>query len=159
MDNAQDTPKRRVWLKALFALSLAFNVLIVGAVAGAFWRHGGPEGREGARGPGGITMLQAMERADRREVLRAARAAGRDAGFDRAAHEAAVIATLRAEPFAPEAFTALAQAQKEAATARIAAITAAWQAQVLEMAGPERAAYAARLEDLHMRRGERKGEK
>lgn len=144
---------RARWLKPVLALSLALNLAVAGLLGGAFWRHGASGETERARGPGGITLLRALEREDRRAVLRAARAGGQAAAFDRSAHEAAVIAALRAEPFDAGAVGALALAQSDAGAARIAALAQAWQAQVLAMSAAGRAEYADRLEALRDRRG------
>ena len=46
----RDTPRATVsgWLRWLLVLSLALNMLVIGAVASAWLRHGGPEVRHGA---------------------------------------------------------------------------------------------------------------
>jgi uncharacterized membrane protein len=146
MADTEDKPKRRIWPRALLALSLALNVLVIGAVAGAAWRHGGPDGSGGKRGGpgGGIAMLRAMDAPDRRAVLRAARAA-RETDFDRAAHQSALVEVLAAEQLDVDAFDALIDAQQRAASARVAAVTQAWRAQVIAMTPEARSAYVARL--------------
>lgn len=47
-DPAAGTPSKRSWL---LIVSLAFNLLILGGVAGAVLTHGGPGGRRGPFGP------------------------------------------------------------------------------------------------------------
>ncbi len=45
-------PRRR-WMKPLFIASLALNLLVLGAVAGWAFRHGGPHGSWGGGRHGG----------------------------------------------------------------------------------------------------------
>lgn len=93
------------WLKVAFVLSLAVNVLFFGAIAGAWWRGGGPFG---GRGAGNIVSFMASlppeRRADLmqrskglREQTRALRQVVRQAARDRAA-------ALLAEPFDKQRF-------------------------------------------------------
>lgn len=139
--------KTRTWLKGLFVVSLTLNVLILGAIAGAVWRHGGPEAR--VRGPGGApAILRALKREDRRDVLRTARAAGRSARKDRTAQDAQMIAVLSATPLDVTALDALMAAQQEVAFQRIAAVSQAWRVHVMAMTQAQRADYVERLKEL-----------
>lgn len=89
------------WLKLALILSLAVNVLVFGAIAGAWWR--GAPGPWGGRGAGNIIGYIASLPPDRRAELmqrskglreqsRALRQASRQASRDR-------TAALLAEPF------------------------------------------------------------
>lgn len=149
MQTEAPKPKRRLWLKLLFALSLALNLAVLGAVAGAVWRHGGEWG--GAERHGGPAMLRALSPEDRRAVFREARAAGAGKAPERAAASARMdrlVAVLGADPLDEEALRAIAAEQRTQAGARLEAISAAWQARVLSMSAQERAAYAQRLAEL-----------
>ena len=157
MDNQKSPSKRGGWVKAVFALSLALNLLVVGAVAGAAWRHGGPGGPDGrARSggpPSGLSMLRALERDDRRAVLRAARAAQIEPAFDRGAFQAELVAALRAEPLDMDALDRLLAQQRAYAGARLETVLGVWRAHVQSMSADAREAYAERLEEGGKRRG------
>lgn len=150
MDNQSKTPKRRGWLKLVFGLSLALNLLVVGAVAGAAWRHGGPDKRAGGPSgpPSGLMMLRALDRDDFRAVLSAARAQEPAPELDRAAYQAQLAAVLRAEDLDLAALDRLLALQQTQAGARLEALSEAWRTHVSAMPADARADYAARLEDF-----------
>lgn len=93
------------WLKLALILSLAVNVVVFGAIVGAWWRGGGPMGGRGAGNVVGyIASLPPDRRAELmqrskglREQSRALRQAARQAARDRAA-------ALLAEPFDKQRF-------------------------------------------------------
>lgn len=142
-------------------MSLAVNLLVLGAVAGAFYRH--------AEGPGmrrhhaaamhsyGAPYMQALPREERRALrqqMRAARDAGLPTRADRRAHLAQMLAALRAEPFSAAAVSAVLQAQGDAAQQLQQAAHTAWLQRITAMSGAERAAYADALQALlEQRRG------
>ncbi len=149
-----DAPKpktRRLGLKLLFALSLALNLAVLGAVAGAVWRHGGLAERGGADRLAGPALLRALEPEDRRAVFRAARAARPDTAPEAGQRIARLVEALSAEPLDADAVRALATEQRMQASARLGAVSEAWQARVLAMSAAERAAYARRLESFSAR--------
>lgn len=115
-------PKRRKWVKLVFALSLAMNLLVVGLVIGAKvgggHDHGfnprGPEGgmiRELGFGP----LASALPRKDRRAIGKAFRAERGSFADNRAAIRRdfnAMMTVLQTEPFDADALQRLMRAQK-----------------------------------------------
>ena len=137
------------WMRVLLALSLAVNLLIVGAVGATLLLHG-PRDADGARHDRvGGPLTRALTSQDRRAI---GRALWRD-GEDRAAREAGrkadyarLLGTLRQEPFDAETAEAavaglLQQAHRREEIARTAMIR-----RLAEMAPEGRRAYADRLE-------------
>ena len=64
------TPRRRRLTRLALGLSLALNVMILGALGGAMWRHGGP----GPRGDGDLPLLRILPCRSRRASGGTARA-------------------------------------------------------------------------------------
>lgn len=139
--------RTRGWVKALLALSLALNLVILGMIGGAFLRGGAPgrDDRDFGLGP----LADALDREDRAALRDAFSAAFPEARAGREALRGdfgALLQALRAEPFDPSAL--------DAAFAAIAARNAALLeggravlADYLKALGPEaRAAFADRLE-------------
>ncbi|XDB00163.1 periplasmic heavy metal sensor [Sulfitobacter sp. LCG007] len=142
---------RERWLKPLLVFSLAVNLLIIGAIAGTAWRHGGPgpghahPDEPGGRGFAFVRALPDEERARLRESFRAARDQ-RDAGREeRAAIEREVLDAIRADPIDPERLEALLARQTALGAEVQTMVQDEWLAQVLAMDAPGRAAYADRV--------------
>lgn len=144
------------WTKVILAVSLAFNLLVVGAVAGAVvsggkWRHHGPPRLEAMGGPLTRALSQEDRRAIGREILKTY---GRD-GAGRARHREEferLVEAIRATPF-----------DRAAAESRLASIRGMFQERLAlgqtllldrleEMSDDERAAYADRLMEKGKRR-------
>ena len=148
-----ETPRNKRILRWALGLSLALNLLILGAVGGALWRHGGP-----GQGPqGGLPGLQsyaspyvrALPPETRRELHEQMRTNGQAHHLDREArrgHYAQMLATLRAEPFDPDAAQMVLATQSEAVASVQKAAHAAWLAQVGAMTPEDRQQYADALE-------------
>lgn len=139
---AEQTRKTR-WMPIVLGLSLALNLAVFAALAGAAWRHTGDD-RKGPRASrGGAVYMQALPREARRavrETLRGALPARMDQGD--------MVAALRAEPFDATAAARILEAQRDTSVARQQAASAAWLAHVTRMSAQERDAYADRLEAL-----------
>ena len=146
--------RRWPWGRIVLVASLALNLLVVGAVAGAFWRHGG-ERSHGARGFA-VPYVRALPGPERRALFAELRRGGQgDHGARRQAAYGAVLAALRAEPFDPEAVaSALARQRADAADFQSRA-EAGWLARVTAMDAQERARYADRVE-AHLQHGKRR---
>lgn len=103
-----------IWLKALVIVSLAFNVTIIGVVAGYQLRDG--EVRTGSRQ---IDWIMRMVPEDRRDFTKAHFAAEqralRETFLDRDAQMDEIFAAIRAEPFVPEALTAALSTRRDTA--------------------------------------------
>lgn len=139
----------RGW-KIAFALSVALNLAVLGLVAGAFLRHGGPMMQPGAVADGGFGPLaEALEDDDRRGLRRdflSSRPDIREIRKERRADAARLMAVLRAEPFDPAALqSALAEASRRTAD-RVAHGQSLLVSRIAAMAPAERAAFADRLE-------------
>lgn len=135
-------------LKVAFALSLAFNLLIVGLVAGAWLREGGPGGglpRDLSFGP----FSEALSPDDRRAIRKALGAerdsfmAGREAAkaeFDR------LLDALRADPFDPAAVDAALAAVVARSAGRLKMGQDLLADRIGSMTATDRLAFADRLE-------------
>lgn len=94
-------PRRR-WLKPLFIASLALNLLVLGAVAGWAFKHGGPHGPWGGRHGGAdriLWLLPDEKRDGARAIVERYRANEGARQSEAKAARDAVGAALTAEPF------------------------------------------------------------
>lgn len=150
---SDETQKRSSprWMRVVLVLSLALNLLIVGAVVGAVSSggKGGPRLSDVSFGP----YTAALGREDRRALRRAIRdTAGRP---DRAAAREnfqTFLTVLRTEPLDVAEMTRVFEAQGALAQARLAAGKAALLEHIAEMSAADRAAFADRLEEVLRRR-------
>ena len=120
MDKSVQEPARKglsPWIKAVFGLSLAFNLAVLGLVVGLMV-SGGPHGRGGDGDPRrlagppatGAAFVRALPRSDQRALRRAMRqslAEGPDAGDRGRLSADQVRDVLGSDPFDPVAFDAL----------------------------------------------------
>ena len=137
-------PKRRNLWKILFGISLALNLLIVGALGGAFMRKGkGPAANHLASG---FLYMRALDfkdkRALRKEILR--NKDGRKLAKDR--NSAVVI--LKGHPFDRAAFENLLDEQAKHTKLRQSSARTALVNHIDNMTKEERLLYAQRLKDL-----------
>lgn len=149
-------PRPRRWPKLLLAASLTLNVLVLSLVVGAHLREDRDQRRSPApdrtmlREGGFAPFFDAMPRDARKNMADALRAAGRDAGPDRAALAADFrdfVAVLRVEPFDPAALSGVLAAQHARIEERVAAGRDILVGQIAAMSPDERAAFADALED------------
>ena len=149
-DTAPPTPRLSLTLRIVFALSLALNLLVIGAIAGAWWR-GGPPG-----GPGQVGQVAALYRAlpdDVRRSLRGEMRGVTDRDDLRAMRaRGPLLAALRADPFDPAAVEAILAAQAQTMGEMHRRMRAAWLDRVAAMTPQERAAYAERVDAEWQRR-------
>lgn len=157
----EPAPRRARLLKGALAVSLALNLLVVGAIGGALWRQGGmaPHHREAGAGPRSYAApyVQALPRDMRRALHQKLReSAPRASTAARQADHAAMLSVLRADPFDRAAAAAVLEAQGSAARESQEAAQAAWLDLVATMGPEERRSYAealaARLEERDTRR-------
>ncbi|APE44107.1 hypothetical protein BOO69_12340 [Sulfitobacter alexandrii] len=164
MDDARKPAGRR-WRWVLVA-SLALNLVFVGLIAGAAYRHaGGPGARDHGGGPGARSYatpyVRALPRETRRALFRDLRRSGsgmpsreeRRALYDR------VLAALRAEPFEADAVQSVLREQGRIAVQLQTAAEGAWLATVTAMSPADRAAYADRVAEELARRPGKRGKK
>ena len=150
-------PGMRGWMKVLFGVSLALNLLVLGAVGGAVMRHGGWDGRhhppraDMAGGP----LTRALSQEDKRAVAREMRRAYRSEGSSgRAAYDAAMqqlVTDLRTDPFDPEPVKAQMGQMREMLGQRVAIGQQILLDHLVQMDPDARHAFAARLEEAMAR--------
>lgn len=139
------------WGRLVLGLSLALNLVIIGIVAGAFWRFGKDHDHAARRGAGAFAApyVLALPRDDRHALREALQAQGpNDRRAARRASYEAVLAALRAEPFDSDALAAALKRQREAAIAGQLAAETAWLRQIETMDRETRADYADRVERI-----------
>ena len=155
-----ETPKQepggmRTWLRVVLVVSLALNLLMVGAIGGAVLRHGLWGGHHSPRlEMAGGPMTRALSPEDRRALGRKIRAEYREGRPARAEHRElmrGLVADLKAVPYDAEAV----RARMERIHALFGERLAIGQALLLEhlagLSDAERAAYAERLQQSFRR--------
>ena len=142
-------PKRRNLWKILFGVSLALNLLIVGALGGAFMRKGkGPTANHLASG---FLYMRALDfkdkRALRKEILK--NKDGRKLVKDRnQASFNSAVGILKRHPFDRAAFENLLDEQAKHAKLRQDSARIALVNHIENMTKEERRIYAQRLKDF-----------
>lgn len=143
------------FLRVVLVVSLALNLLVAGMVAGRLMGHDErqPRGVDLSLGP----FTRALDDTDRRAIrdhLRDGhhRPPGRKA---RAQQNMALLAAIRAQPFAPEAVAAELEKERSIATALIRAGHEALLARLSNASDAERQAFADRLEAEFTKRDKR----
>jgi uncharacterized membrane protein len=152
-ENTPKIPRRRLWLRILFGLSLALNLLVLGLAVGTVLRFGGPD--EARRPPPvlGATLYRELPRDHRRafrqamEDMSAARAPGRREMAQQFA------SALRANPFDVSVLQALLDDHAARRGEWHGAANRALLARLEQMSDVERAAYAERVEEALSRSG------
>jgi len=140
----------RPWLRVVFGLSLALNLLVVGVVVGSALKWGGKEHGPGARmeqmgGP----LTRALSHRDRREIgheMRQEFGKARGAQAERRAALEAMVADLRAERFDREAIAGHFARQRAVLNERMAFGQGLMLERIEQMSAEDRAAFADRLE-------------
>lgn len=150
MTDTSTSLKSPMWMRVTLLVSLAFNLLVVGVVAG-FIVSGGPEKRSD-RSPRDIGSLymRALDPQDRRALRRdfvsGLAAQGRDRQSVVTDLEA-TLAALRATPFDADAFRQAMADQSTRRTQREDIGRQVLAARIASMTDAERAAYADRIEE------------
>ncbi|MGB5865170.1 MAG: periplasmic heavy metal sensor [Sulfitobacter sp.] len=155
MKDSGDMRKLR-WMPIVLGISLAINLVVVAALAGAAWRHSGEDrGMDRGDGPrasrGGMIYMQALPSETRKQIrenLRAERRPRPDA--------TTMIAALRQVPFDDATAADILETERGASLERQGRAGDVWLAEVRAMTGPQRAAYADRLEELSNQRKARR---
>jgi uncharacterized membrane protein len=145
-------------LRIALIASLAVNLLVIGAVAGAVMRKGGSDGPRGqmqGQSSYGMPYIRALSKEDRRKIGADIRASGQDRKAQRAARRALyseVLSALRADPFEAAALEAALDKQVSAAHSALQVSQGAWFDHVVQMSDADRTTYADRLEAGFKRR-------
>lgn len=147
----------RLWVRVLLVVSLALNLLVIGAVAG-FAIKGGPIRHAGmppmAEGGFGL-FTRALSKEDRRAIGREIRQKGRENGWDRQAQRQAMrrmLTLLEARPFDAQAFNTEMQTVVESVQGRLSDASGALVARLTQMSDAERASYAASIREMIARK-------
>lgn len=148
------------WMRVALVISLAINLAVLGMVAGAFLKAGGPTGhRFAVRDLGFGPFSEALSDEDRQALRKAFSDRAPDFRERRLRIRedvAAILAALREEPFDPTVLTAA----LERGAARAAERQDVGQALILErvgqMSSAERQSFADRLEAGLSRRRDRR---
>lgn len=137
-------------LRIALAVSVALNLAVAGVAAGAMLK-GGPDGgrMEMGRELGFGPFTEALSRDDRRalrEALVSKAPELRDNRRQRGQDAQEVLATLRADPFAPDALTAVMDAQQRRMESQLQLGQDLLREFLISMSPEARAAFADRLE-------------
>lgn len=148
---SEKTSQKRRWVTLLLAVSLVFNMLIVGVIAGFFFANGGGKG-DRIDGPTrslvGTPFIRALEPEDRRALALEIRRDDARLRENRSALRArfeALLDALNADPFDPEAVQVILREQRDIALRRQNIGEALLVDQLQKLSPEERAAYADRL--------------
>ena len=148
MSASQDLKPRNPW-KILFGISLAINLLIVGAIGGAILRVGkGPMAKHRASG---LLYMRALNFEDkksfRKELFRNkdSRKIGRAKEYS---SYSSAVKILKKDPFDRKAFEELLDQQTKFSKSSQRSARLALVAQIAKMTKEERSIYSERLEDL-----------
>ena len=160
MSKIENTPppqkRGRNWTRIALIGSLAVNLLIVGTLAGAFWKHEKPKGRHMDRISMGLgaNILALPEPAQGEiaalvgkgfESRRAFRRIMRDSQKE-------LLAALRAEPFSEEVLRAAFEAHRGAALGKSRVLQDAYVDALVDMSDEERAAHLDRAEQIRKKK-------
>ena len=153
MAHQTPTPKASRKMRWALGLSLAVNLLFVGAIGGAVYRNAGGPGLDRHHAPElrsyGTPYVRALPRKDRRALfagLKAGNGAVRPSRSERRAQYDEMLAVLRADPFEVDAVRDILKAQGAAAYGMQTAAHIAWLDRISAMSEVERQSYADRLE-------------
>lgn len=140
-------PRMTTGLRIVFGLSLALNVLVIGALVGVWLRHDGPDAQPGARAGIGKVLYQELSQEDRQLLRRELRDS-----VDRRLLRSVRIgpeldAALRAEEFDVEAVRGLMERQASALQTGQMAMREGWLELLAGMSREDRLAYADRLKN------------
>lgn len=144
----------RLWVRIVLVVSLGFNLLVVGAVAGIAitggpFPHGGPPSKMAHETIGPFT--RALSHKDRVSILREVRQQGRAEGWSRDAHRHSMeemIALLEATPFDADAFEEKFGGMVNGLQSRLELAGGAFVLRLQAMSDEDRIAYAARVRDV-----------
>ncbi|MEM9968087.1 MAG: periplasmic heavy metal sensor [Pseudomonadota bacterium] len=146
-------------MKWALGISLALNLLILGAVGGALLRSAGvgPDMRPARGGPllhgYGAPYMRALP-AEARQAVRAD-VPGLPSRRERRAHFGEMLDALRADQFDPTTVSVLFERQRETALLVQSVLQDRWLTVVSEMSDAERADLADRLEEMMNRNSDR----
>ena len=148
----------RLWVRIVLAVSLAFNLLVIGAAAG-FVVKGGPTPH--ADGPRHVAdaaigpLTRALSKADRRAIGRQIRQATDAEGWSPRAHRQSLkrmLTLLETTPFDADAFSTELTGSIAGLQGRMSRASEALVLRLDQMSDAERAAYAQRVKEAMARK-------
>lgn len=154
-------PSRRLWLRALFGLSLALNLLVVGLGVGTLLRSGGGHPGGDRRPPPvlGATLYRELPHEYRKSFRQTVADAPRERGPGRAEIMQDFTTALRADPFDSSALLALLNEHTARRSDWQATANAVLVGQLEQMSVEERNDYAKRVEIVLSQPVEKKRDK
>ena len=148
MADPTDFKQRNLW-KILFGISLAINLLIIGALGGALSRAG--KGPMVKHRTSGFLYMRALNFEDKK-VLRKKLFRNKDSRKIIRAKEhssySSAVKILKKDPFDRKAFENLLDEQTRYSKSELGSARAALVAQIANMTKEERLIYSQRLDDL-----------
>ncbi|WP_114961551.1 periplasmic heavy metal sensor [Tritonibacter mobilis] len=142
------------WMKAVFALSLAGNLAVVGIMAGAALREDGPGHRRHKAPPPpaaadaiGAVMYRSFDRDERRALRDMAGGKHGDIVERRLAELNDLLEVIQSDPLDVDTLHARIEAQTRAAQAFRSTMHEVWIAELQKMTPEERAAFAEKVKD------------
>ena len=148
MSASTDLKPRNLW-KILFGISLALNLLIVGAIGGAILRVGkGPMAKHHASG---FLYMRALNFEDKKALRKAIFRNKNSRKIIREKEHSSYISAvkiLKKDPFDRKAFEDLLDEQTKHSKSRQSSARVALVTQITGMTKEERLIYSERLEDL-----------
>ena len=148
MSASQDLKPRNPW-KILFGISLAINLLIVGAIGGAILRVGkGPMAKHHASG---FLYMRALNFEDKKSLRKELYKNKNTRKIGRAKEHSSyssAVKILKKDPFDRKAFEELLDQQTKFSKSSQRSARLALVAQIAKMTKEERSIYSERLEDL-----------
>jgi uncharacterized membrane protein len=147
-------PRMRGWVRALLVVSLALNLLVVGALAGLAvkgppWKNPHRPGAQMQQLVGPLT--HALKPADRRAIARKVREAGEEIGWDMDVHREGVqklVNALQAKPFDAELFASSFNDEIGRVLTLLGLAQGALVEHLASMSEEDRADYAARIQEI-----------
>jgi len=145
----QSTPKTnrmRRWMRVLLVVSLALNLLVIGAVGGAMFMRGKWKPSGAHRGAHGGPLTRALSPEDRHAIGQKMREAHNQARPSPAEHQR-LVADIKAVPFDPEAVAARLRKHRAAMLDQFELGQRLLIERLSAMTDAERAAFADRLKE------------
>ena len=148
MSDPTDLKQRNLW-KILFGISLAINLLIIGALGGALSRAGkGPMIQHRASGSLYMRALSFEDKKALRKKLFRNKDSRKIIRAKEHSSYSSAIKILKKDPFDRKAFEDLLDEQTRYSKSKPSSARAALVAQIANMTKEERLVYSQRLEDL-----------
>ena len=160
MSQTRQAKKPRNWMRMALILSLAINLLIVGALVGAFAKNEKTTGRHLDRASMGLgAYILALPTPKQDEILSMIGKGSKDRReFRKNMKEfrRELDATLQAQPFSSQAVKNAMDLQRMSAIARTVKIQEAYLAALAEMSEEERAAHLKLAQEIKAKRSKKR---